>query len=221
LSSWLSLTDPHIAHLPVNECGEPLVDVRAVESIRTVPSPDDPFGVHAHLRRTVVDRLVTAQSLLPRGVRLLLVEGYRPLAKQRDHFAGYVAELSRANPDWSTDRVRQGAERYCTPLPSAPHLTGAAADLTLCGEDGTELPMGTPVHAGPAESAGAVTRGAPGISDTERANRRVLYDSLSAAGLVNLPTAWWHWSYGDRFWCHVVSAPAARYGQVDPPSTLG
>jgi D-ala-D-ala dipeptidase len=40
----------------------------------------------------------------------------------------------------------------------------------------------------------------------------VLGEALSAAGLVNHPTEWWHWSYGDRYWALETGAPAALYG---------
>jgi D-alanyl-D-alanine dipeptidase len=32
--------------------------------------------------------------------------------------------------------------------------------------------------------------------------------------LVNYPTEWWHWSYGDRYWALMTGAPAALYGPV-------
>lgn len=47
---------------------------------------------------------------------------------------------------------------------------------------------------------------------TARANRDVLGDALSAAGLVNYPTEWWHWSFGDRYWALGTGAPSAHYG---------
>jgi len=37
---------------------------------------------------------------------------------------------------------------------------------------------------------------------------------LGGAGLVNYPTEWWHWSYGDRYWALMTGAPAALHGPV-------
>ncbi len=37
---------------------------------------------------------------------------------------------------------------------------------------------------------------------------------LGAAGLVNYPTEWWHWSYGDRYWAMATGAPGAIYGSA-------
>ncbi|MFI5593375.1 M15 family metallopeptidase [Amycolatopsis sp. NPDC051758] len=67
-------SDPRIARVPIRDCGEPLVDVRA-------SAPLSVAGPPVHLRYGVVERLVTAQSLLPRTVRLLIVDGHRPATR--------------------------------------------------------------------------------------------------------------------------------------------
>jgi D-alanyl-D-alanine dipeptidase len=74
--------------------------------------------------------------------------------------------------------------------------------------------MGTAVNANPEESDGACYTAAPNISDEARQNRKTLAAALEAAGLVNYPTEWWHWSYGDRYWAMTRQAPAAIYGPV-------
>ncbi len=33
-----------------------------------------------------------------------------------------------------------------------------------------------------------------------RENRRLLYYAMIDAGFTNLPSEWWHYDYGDRFW---------------------
>ena len=48
--------------------------------------------------------------------------------------------------------------------------------------------------------------------------RRELVRALTSAGLVNYPTEWWHWSYGDRYWAHVTGSPHALFGAVDDPT---
>lgn len=52
------------------------------------------------------------------------------------------------------------------------------------------------------------------ISAAARRNRELLGAALSGAGLVNYPTEWWHWSYGERYWAHTLHHPAASYGPV-------
>ena len=38
---------------------------------------------------------------------------------------------------------------------------------------------------------------------------------LCREGLVNYPTEWWHYSFGDRYWALATGAAAALYGPVD------
>ncbi len=157
-------------------------------------------------------RLLKAQALLPDGIRLLFVEGYRPPALQRDYFEEYADELRADNPHWSPPRVCEAASRYVSPPEIAPHSAGAAVDLTLISADGHELDMGTPLNASPEDSDGACYTDAGNISSAARANRRVLGDAFTAAGLVNYLTEWWHWSYGDRYWALSAGADRAVYG---------
>jgi D-alanyl-D-alanine dipeptidase len=72
------------------------------------------------------------------------------------------------------------------------------------------------MNASPEDSAGACYTLADGIGAEARAHREILGKALSGAGLVNYPTEWWHWSYGDRYWALTTGAPAALYGPAEP-----
>jgi zinc D-Ala-D-Ala dipeptidase len=208
------LASPGLAAVPIEECGEPLVDVRNIPALTVDPRLAGRPGSSTRLRSGVIDRLVTAQSLLPRGLRLLVVEGHRTEHRQREHFAASLADLAVAYPDWPAERVREEAGWHCTASGPAPHLTGGAADVTLCTPRAVELDLGCPVHAGLAEHGGACATASAGLSREAWANRRVLGQAMAATGLVNLPTAWWHWSFGDPYWALVCGARAAQYGPL-------
>jgi len=210
------MSDPKIAAIPVRDCGERLVDLRRDEPFPIDARRRDGSGAYAHLREGVLARLERAAGLLPDGLRILYVEGYRPPALQRAYFEEYENELRAAHPDWSAQRLRAAASRYVSPPEIAPHSAGAAVDLTLIDGDGHELDMGTRVNADPEESDGACYTDADNIGDEARANRRLLATALTGAGLVNYPTEWWHWSYGDRYWALAAGAPYAIYGPRDP-----
>jgi D-alanyl-D-alanine dipeptidase len=217
----ITLSDPRVAATAVADCGEPLVDLRTDGGLRLDHRQADGDGYYARLRAGALERLRRAQRLLPAGVRFLVVEGYRPPDLQRRYFEEYAATLRRAHPDASPGRIRELASAYISPPEVAPHVSGGAVDLTLCDRKGRELELGTEVNATPEESGGACRTRAPGLTAGARGNRTVLGRALSAAGFVNYPTEWWHWSYGDRYWALLTGAPAARYGPAAPAPPAG
>ncbi|GAA1632896.1 M15 family metallopeptidase [Catellatospora bangladeshensis] len=211
MSEIILLSDPAVAAVPVAECGEPLVDLRTVRALRM----DDRFagadGAYARVRLGVADRLVNAQTLLPAGIRLLVLEGHRPAAAQERLFAAAVARLRAERPDADDAWLRGAAAVHHAPPALAPHVTGGAVDLTLVGRDGAPLWMGSLVH--DPDPAHCPT-GCDGVVGDARGHRDLLTGAMRRAGLVNYAAQWWHWSYGDRYWAHLTGAPAARYGEV-------
>jgi tetratricopeptide (TPR) repeat protein len=113
--------------------------------------------------------------------------------------------------------VHQALGDYVSPPGVAPHVTGGAVDLTLCTETGTELPMGTQVNATPPESDEACHTAYAGVPEEAARNRRTLGAAMTAAGFVNYPMEWWHWSYGDRYWAFTTGARHAPYGPAETP----
>ncbi|SCG73896.1 D-alanyl-D-alanine dipeptidase [Micromonospora echinaurantiaca] len=208
------LADPRVAAVPSADDGDPLVDLRDLPELRLDPRAADSASAYARVRRGVADRLLAAQRALPAGLRLLVVEGYRPYRAQLEIFTGYREELRRAHPDWPPERLHRETTKFVSPVEVAPHSTGGAVDLTLCSEDGVELDLGTEIDATPEASADACFTDSPAVSATARRHRRIMGAALRGAGLVNYPTEWWHWSYGDRYWALLTGAPHTRYGPV-------
>ncbi|MEU0836252.1 M15 family metallopeptidase [Streptomyces sp. NPDC005969] len=211
------MSDPSVAAIPVEDCGEPLVDVRQDGELLTDTRRSDPVGAFAHLRQGVRDRLLDAQRRLPDGLRLLIVEGYRPPDLQQTYFERYSAQLRATNQNWTQQEIRVAASRYVSPPEIAPHSAGSAVDLTLVDRTGAELDMGTAMNANPENSENACYTGAHNISARAKANRTTLSNAISEAGLVNYLTEWWHWSYGDRYWALQTKQPAALYGPIELP----
>lgn len=214
LESIVLMGDPRVTGIAVGDNGEGLVDVRDC-GLRVSSFRADDAGDFSHVRTGLATRLIRAAEALPRGTHLLLIEGYRPPALQRRYFEDYLSSLRETSPGSDEEQLRMLASRYVSPPGIAPHSAGAAIDLTLCGGDGTELDLGTPVNASPEQSAGACYTHHPSVGGEARGNRATLARALRAAGLVNYPTEWWHWSYGDRYWAMTTSAPRAIYGAVN------
>lgn len=218
MTGLLLMSDPRVAAVPVSESGQPLVDLGDLPALRIDTSRGDPRGLFRHVRRGLADRLCAAAEALPAGLALAVVEGYRPAVLQRRYFRRYRDSLDRLHPGTDPRRLDTLASRYVSPPDIAPHCAGAAIDLTLASAAGDALDLGTAVNATPEQSDGGCYTAATTISVAGRANRNILCGVLSASGLVNYPTEWWHWSYGDRYWAIATGAPAAIYGPASPPS---
>jgi D-alanyl-D-alanine dipeptidase len=200
------LADPQITGIPALDNGEALVDVTA---LGLAYSGTDDTG--RRVRAALASRLVVAESLLPRGIHLLIRQGHRSPTEQQSIIAAYSAELRRDRPELDDLAVRRLSSRFVSPIEIAPHVAGAAVDLTLADASGTKLWMGTPIDATPEESANACEFAATNISAEARANRDLLASVLTPQGLINYPTEWWHWSYGDRYWAYATGADSAIY----------
>ncbi|MGW2435878.1 M15 family metallopeptidase, partial [Streptomyces goshikiensis] len=70
MSEIVLMSDPKVAAIPVAECGERLVDVRAAGSLLVDARKQDPADAFAYLREGVLERLLKAQAALPQDVRL-------------------------------------------------------------------------------------------------------------------------------------------------------
>jgi D-alanyl-D-alanine dipeptidase len=197
------LSDPRVGAVPVVESAEPLI---------TLPESFGP--ARALVRAGLAARLDAASLLLPAGVSLRVVEGHRQVGDQLAIIAAYSAEICALRPGISADELDRLTSRFVAPLGVAPHVAGAAVDLTLVDACGDDLDLGTLIDATPEGSAGRCYFAADDITADARANRDLLAHALGTAGLVNYPTEWWHWSYGDRYWALTTGAPAALYGPV-------
>ncbi|GAA4171847.1 M15 family metallopeptidase [Gryllotalpicola koreensis] len=206
----LLLSDPRVALVPVLDDSEPLIPFPAV-----IGNATGLTGETVHVRRGLGARLVTAALSLPEGVSFKIAEGHRSVEAQLGIIARYSDEVRRAHPGLDRRELARLVSRFVSPISVAPHVAGAAVDVTLVDDYGAELDLGTEIDATPEASGGACYFDAPGISARARANRELLARALGGAGLVNYPTEWWHWSYGDRYWALVTAAPHALYGAVE------
>ncbi|MEP9364725.1 M15 family metallopeptidase [Nocardioides sp. CN2-186] len=197
------LSDDRVRAVPVVETGEPLV---------RLPASLSPAG--ALVRAGLADRLMAADLQLPRGIQLRVVEGFRPLADQQTIITSYAAQVRAHHPGADEVELARLTSRFVAPVDVAPHVAGAAADLTLVDVCGEELDLGTPIDATPEDSDGRCYFAAAGIGADARAHRALLADVLGRQGLVNYPTEWWHWSFGDRYWALVSGARHALYGPL-------
>lgn len=145
--------------------------------------------LHA-LAADALARAITQAARL--GLRLRLLDAYRPPEAQ------WVLWNRFPDPEFVAD-----------PRRGSPHGRGVAVDLTLIGEDGRDLPMGTGFDAFTALSH----HGAAGLSAAAERNRLLLLGVMTSAGFDFYRNEWWHYQLFDaraRF-------PLIADGAAGPP----
>lgn len=176
-----------------------------------------------YVRKEVYGRLVQAAKSLPEGYRLRLLDAWRPFALQKELYEVYSQDIIRdfRLEQCSEEERKAMIRKYVSdPIPDREippvHTTGGAVDLTVLDETGTELPMGTAFDAF-TDSTYTAYYEDPSHCVTEadvriQKNRRLLYHIMTSAGFTNLPSEWWHYDYGDRFWGYYKGSPAIYRG---------
>lgn len=215
------LSDDRVRKLKVIDNGEKFVDLLKEDTGLHIDHTRSQIGNHtiyyASIRKSVAERLQIAEKALPSQISLLIKECFRPISLQQMFYDSWLHELAIENPNWTSDQLEHEASAYVAPADIAPHSTGGALDLTLIDESKNELDMGTVFNANPIRSCNAIEFMASNITDSARNNRNILKSAMEAAGFVNYPTEWWHWSYGDRYWTHCTNNKYALYGSVEKP----
>jgi zinc D-Ala-D-Ala dipeptidase len=185
-----------------------------------------------YLRRTVAEKLLQVNArLAPVGVEVFLFDAWRPQAIQRYfHDVWFPAWLQRRHPHLSGQALVDEVEKYWA-APTlgegspSPHATGGAVDLTLMFSATRQPLFMGGLFDDLTEQAwtdGFEGRELKSMSDEEaRANRRLLYWTMTEAGFANNPTEWWHYSWGDQLWARLYGRGAAHYGACDPTVSGG
>lgn len=201
----------------IRENGEPLVDPRTL-SERIHFAPKHPKFVDMPrvpvVRKRVAEMLAQAADKLPKGIDLLIIEGFRPLHQQRFMYDKLRRELAEKHPEWSNATLNRQTNRLSAPPDDKcppPHLTGGAVDLSLVRMPSHEMLDMTSPHERPEASAPADFTD---LTDTAKANRKLLRDTLTATGLTVYAGEWWHYSYGDSGWALRTGAPVALYDRL-------
>ena len=214
------ISEAKVLAIPVIENHEPLIDLKNQHVIQYGPSPEIPNNTdYTRLRRAVYDKLVHAQTLLPKGMYFRVYEGYRSLSLQKFIFDARFKIVKNLHPEWTHAAVFTEATKLVAPVVNLdgssnvpPHSTGGAIDVYLIDDNHKPLDMGIHPEDWMSDKDGALSLTASPIISTEaQKNRRIMNHALSAVGFVNYPTEYWHWSYGDRYWAFNTHHAAAIY----------
>jgi D-alanyl-D-alanine dipeptidase len=169
-----SESQEELDRVPNIDNGEPLVDFlevcpqwflrRCIHFLISARSP------RATERGTM---LCEAASAVPAGLRLQVVEGYRPLVSQRAMNRHMFEQFRRDNPDWSDTQVQERADRFSAPPDaiSRRRTSRRRSDLEIIDENGARLDLSSPYEILDSRQAAP---NAPGLSQTARRDRAML-----------------------------------------------
>lgn len=90
------LADPRITSISIVDNKEPMVDLKDQHNLLYGPSPEIPNNTdYTKMRKTVYEKLVQAQALLPKELHFCLYEGYRSLDLQKMLFANRFKKVEK------------------------------------------------------------------------------------------------------------------------------
>ena len=162
-------------------------------------------GTRAILRKDAANALRTVQNeLRKRGFGLLIWDAYRPYRALLDFHAwsktGDDHTRARFYPNITKRRIYE--EQYIGL--TSEHCWGIAVDATLVDlRTGKELDMGGRHDFLDTSSATEY----PGLTPRQQANRKLLRDTMAAAGMRNYSKEWWHYYKSPPGICHRYDFP--------------
>ena len=172
-----------------------------------------------YVRKTVAEKLRLVEDNLPDGLRLKIYDAYRPVCVQKTLWDDYRAVVKSREPQITDEEEIDRLTAVFISRPSydckypALHNSGGAVDLTLVTDKGYELNMGSHFDAFYDISWTAYFE-KHHICPNARDNRRILYNAMVSQGFTNLPSEWWHFDYGTKFWAYFTGKDAL-YGSAE------
>ncbi len=215
------IADSKVVAIPIIDNGDIFIDLKDQNLLIYGPSPEIPNNTdYTKMRKAVYEKLLQAQDLLPEGIRFCLYEGYRSLSLQKILFDTRYEIIRKHNINWSKNQIFEETINLVSPVINLdgsanipPHSTGGAVDLYLIDNMGNPLEMGIHPEDWMQDESGSISLTHSAIISTEaKHHRRIMNRVLETVGLVNYPTEYWHWSYGDRYWAYQLGRPHALYG---------
>jgi D-alanyl-D-alanine dipeptidase len=216
------INDPAVVAIPVVDSKEAFMDLRDQDIIAFGPSPETPNNQdYTKVRKSVYEKLIQAQELLPKDLKFCLYEGYRSLVLQEQLFIDRYQEIMKRRTFWNDEEIFNETTKMVSPVINfdgsvnlPPHSTGAAIDIYLVYAATDEpVDMGILVQDWKDDMDGSLSA-TDSLSITKKAQdkRKIMSDALTQVGFVNDPSKYWRWSYGDRYWAYCKGENHAIYG---------
>lgn len=200
----------------IKENGEKLVDIETYFKKKTLDiaieldwdKRDIPMCL---VRESIARKLAMVSRRLQKNnpeLILKIIDGYRPIRLQKRLFRSIYSDMLNKNKNLSEQELYLEVTKFIAdPKNNPPHSTGGAVDVTIVHKkNGRELNMGNKINSISFKSQTFAT-----IEHKAKKNRKLLFDLMTDAGFVNVPTEWWHYSYGDQYWAAFCSKKYAKF----------
>lgn len=160
---------------------------------RKVPNSID--GVY--LKSEILDLLETIETKMPKNIRFLLWDGYRPKIVQEYLFNSLFDIRKKEFPHYDNEKIRSLVKIFVAePNNQAPHLTGRAIDLTLFNlEENCPIEMQGEFDEFTERSSVNFFEKIPpkNIKQKEaKKNREFLASIMKKHGFEMIDSEWWH-----------------------------
>ncbi len=209
-SAWQQVT--------IEENHEPLVPLIETQRLKTGKGIiDKGYETSFLVRKTIAEKLYKVSERLPKGICLLVIEGFRSLQHQQASWDNLFQKLKQENSKLDDEVIEKSVRLVIAkPSPLANHNCGGAIDVTLCDEQMNVLDMGTPY---PSEAMSIDWHSkfkmfSDEITEIQKENRKILREAMEREDFVWYPGEWWHYCYGDRMWAVYSSKTECFYGPV-------
>lgn len=171
------------------------------------------FTKDFRVRGVVHEMLKKAGAALPDGYTIVVYEAFRPRKRQWELWRWMEAEMRKRHPEATDEEIYHFTREFIADPRGfgSGHQAGGAVDVSLADASGEELDMGTAVD----EMNEKTHTHSPHITSQQRANREILLAAMEAGGLVNYPSEWWHYCYGDRLWAEMTGAEVAFFAPLE------
>lgn len=201
----------------ISENNEPLVEVKETSRFK-INVIHKNYEVLYFVRKSIAEKLLRVSLSLPRGINLVLIEGYRTTESQQRDWNFSFQKMKKENPNWTDEQIEQKVGLVVArPLPRANHHCGGAVDVTLAYSDGVLLDMGAPYLDENIDVSfyGKFKMFSEEITEEQKQNRKILRDAMESEDFVWYPNEWWHYCWGDRMWAVYSNQNECFYGPIE------
>jgi D-alanyl-D-alanine dipeptidase len=230
-----SIADARIVNIPIEECGEALINLTEINNTRiqvmnnhdvilahTYPHDIDPRSLkHSFVRKSIYEALMNMIDQLDiwsphfayevGDLSIKLFEGLRDLKTQQILFDAKFNGIQQSHPTWSHLEVYQETCKWVSPYKNnvPTHSTGAAIDIHLWSHKKHNFCTMGRFNVG-GETAPTFSEHSS-LTTEQITNRFLFLVAATHAGLINYSYEFWHYSYGDRYATYWNKTASARY----------